>query len=247
MPLNPFTNFHTHHLNDFQRGYEWTVKVAEELLDDFIDASRGYLNEYDQEGEEVTQTMKPDYELSQIVLVPMEWDTNLFGLGSRYDVFDGQQRLVTLCLIFAALRESLANDEGMEDTVVELSNMLKPPKVRKEDVVRIELHKRDNQILSHIFNNEISELDSFKDKDKKKLTRANRRIFENYRRFTSRIQELSCDERVQLLDFMVENVYLLVCIPETPVIARNLVTAQGKGMDNEPIDDFKGLVCFRYV
>lgn len=229
------------------RGYEWTAKVAEELLDDFIDASRGYLNEYDQDGVDVTHARKPDYELSQIVLVPMEWDTNLYGLGNRYDVFDGQQRLVTLCLIFAALRESLANDEGMEETVVELANMLKPPKVRKEDVVRIELHKRDNIILAQILKNETSEVDSIKDKDKKKLTRANRRILENYRRFTSRIQDLSSDERVQLLDFMVENVYLLVCVPETPIIARNLVTAQGKGMDNESIDDFKGLVCFRYT
>lgn len=225
------------------RGYEWTIKVAEELLDDFIDASRGYLNTGLEEEEE--QAMKHEYELSQIVLVPMEWDRDLYGLGNRYDVFDGQQRLVTLCLIFAALRESLVNDEGMEETVTELSNMLKPPKVRKADVLRITLHKRDNQILSHILMNEIWKLDEFK--DTKVLTRANRSILGNYKKFCSRIQELDPTERVQLLDFMVENIYLLVCIPETPIIARNLVTAQGKGMDNEPIDDFKGLVCFRYT
>ena len=82
-------------------------------------------------------------------------------------------------------------------------------------------------------------------KDMSKLTRANRSILKNYQRFCARINELNFDERVELLDFMIENVHLLVCIPETPVIARNLVTAQGKGMDNEPIDDFKGLVCFR--
>lgn len=45
-----------------------------------------------------------------------------------------------------------------------------------------------------------------------------------------------------------ERVYLLVCIPETSRIARNIVMSQGrKGMDNEAVDDFKGLVCFRYV
>lgn len=39
---------------------------------------------------------------------------------------------------------------------------------------------------------------------------------------------------------------VLVCIPETSRIARNIVMSQGrKGMDNEAIDDFKGLVCFR--
>jgi uncharacterized protein with ParB-like and HNH nuclease domain len=176
----------------------------------------------------------------------MEWDRDLYGLGNRYDVFDGQQRLVSLCLVIAALRDIFANDDGMEDTVDELSNMLNPPKVRKADILRIELHKRDNQVLSHILKGEISELSNIK-KEKKELTRANTRILNNYQKFSSRLKELSLDERVRLLDFMVENVYLLVCIPETPVIARNLVTAQGKGMDNEPIDDFKGLVCFRYV
>jgi len=225
------------------RGYEWTLKVAEELLDDFVDASRGYLGDIDLE-EELPQ--KQDYELSQIVLVPMDWDTERYGLGNRYDVFDGQQRLVSLCLIFAALRESFTKDDSMEDTVAELKNMLSPTKTRKEDILRIELHKRDNKVLSHILKDEISELDSLKN-DVKTLTRANRRILENYQRFYSRISEMPLDERVKLLDFMVEDVHLLVCIPETNVIARNLVTAQGKGMDNEPIDDFKGLVCFRYT
>ena len=189
--------------------------------------------------------MKHDYELSQIVLVPMDWDREKYGLGNRYDVFDGQQRLVSLCLIFSALRESFRNEEGLEETITELSNMLKPPKVRKAEIVRIDLHKRDNEILSLILNHDTSKLEMLH--DLKMLTRANRRILENHKRFVSRIGELSVDERIKLLDFMVENVYMLVCIPESQAIARNLVTAQGKGMDNEPIDDFKGLLCFRYA
>ncbi len=223
------------------RGYEWTTKVAEELLDDFIDASRGYLDLDDPESKIAT---RQDYELSQIVLVPMEWDKELYGLGNRYDVFDGQQRLVSLCLIFASLREAFEGDDDMEETVRELSNMLNPPKVRKADIPRIQLHKRDNQILSQILKNELKAFGEIY-KDVSKLTRANRCILRNYEKFCSRIKELDFDERVQLLDFMIENVHLLVCIPESSVIARNLVTAQGKGMDNEPIDDFKGLVCFR--
>ncbi len=59
---------------------------------------------------------------------------------------------------------------------------------------------------------------------------------------------LTTRERLRLLDYIVERVYLLVCIPETSRIARNIVMSQGrKGMDNEPVDDFKGLVCFRYA
>eukprot|EP00557_Chaetoceros_sp_GSL56_P001063 CAMPEP_0176505286 /NCGR_PEP_ID=MMETSP0200_2-20121128/16411_1 /TAXON_ID=947934 /ORGANISM="Chaetoceros sp., Strain GSL56" /LENGTH=612 /DNA_ID=CAMNT_0017904825 /DNA_START=359 /DNA_END=2195 /DNA_ORIENTATION=+ len=217
------------------RSYEWTLKEAEELLDDLLDASSGIFP---------SDLPKQDYELSQIVLVPMEWDRELYGLGNRYDVHDGQQRLVTLCLLFAALRESFANDEGMDDTAMELANMLNPPKVRKADVVRIELNKRDNEVLVHILKNDLKELDHL---NLKKLTKANQRIYENYKQYVARIDEMEKSEKVKFLDYLVENVYMLVCIPESATIARSLVMSQGKGKDNEPIDDFKGLVCFRYT
>lgn len=215
------------------RSYEWTLKEAEELLDDLLDASSGILP---------SDVPKQDYELSQIVLVPMEWDRELYGLGNRYDVHDGQQRLVTLCLLFAALRESFAKDEGMDDTAMELANMLNPPKVRKADLVRIELNKRDNEVLSHILKNDLKEMDHI---NLKKMTKANQRIYENYKQFVARIDEMEKSEKVKFLDYLVENVYMLVCIPESATIARSLVMSQGKGKDNEPIDDFKGLVCFR--
>jgi hypothetical protein len=57
----------------------------------------------------VGQIIQPvtDYELSQIVVVPTsDWDLNELGLGNRYDVYDGQQRLVTLNLLLAGLRDS---------------------------------------------------------------------------------------------------------------------------------------------
>jgi len=216
------------------RGYEWTNKEAEELLDDLLDGSNGVLS---------VDMPKQDYELSQIVLVPMEWDRELYGLGSRYDVHDGQQRLVTLCLLFAALREEFAKDGGdMGDTANEMANMLSPPKVRKADVVRIELNKRDNEVLGHILKNDLKELEHIK---VKKMTRANQRIYENYNLLVKRVAEMEKSDRVKFLDYMVENVYMLVCVPESATIARSLVMAQGKGKNNEPIDDFKGLVCFR--
>ena len=44
------------------RGYEWTTKETDELLDDLSDAS---LVKFD---------TSQDYELNQIVLVPLDWD-----------------------------------------------------------------------------------------------------------------------------------------------------------------------------
>jgi hypothetical protein len=146
----------------------------------------------------------------------------------------------------------------MVDMVEELTNMLNPPKVRKESVLRIELRKRDNDMLRRILLPELVAVDDDvagtaetvnlpPREERKNLSTANKRVLENYEQLVSHVQDLTKDDRLALLDYMVEHVYLLVCVPETARIARNIVMAQGKGMDNEPIDDFKGLVCFRYV
>jgi len=281
------------------RGYEWTEKETDILLDDLMDAALGTI----QGGQDTTTTtttnnnnqqqqqLITDYELSQIVLVPTsDWDSNLLGLGSRYDVYDGQQRLVTLNLLLASLRDSFqleaTSSEGssskkrsvaLEATANEISSMLMPRKVRKEDVKRITLRKRDNVLLEKILVNNLDENDDDDDEEedtttvtaaaslpptntwskltpKQKshlltpLSNANTRIYHNFVHLTKRLSLLTTRERLRLLDYIVERVHLLVCIPETSRIARNIVMSQGrKGMDNEAVDDFKGLVCFRYT
>lgn len=227
------------------RGYEWTLKETDELFDDLSDVSIG---------EESPNKHRGDYELSQIVLVPMEWDRSTYGLGARYDVHDGQQRLVTLCLLFAALRESFRNEKapGVDETIEELTSMLNPPKVRKAPVLRIELRKRDNEMLQRILSPDLVDDDEGNrmlnippPEDWKSLSLTNERILTNFNRLASRVSELTTEQRLSFLDYLIEHVYLLCCVPETATIARNIVMAQGKGMNTEPIDDFKGLVCFR--
>jgi len=277
------------------RGYEWTTKETDILLDDLMDAALGNLggkqhdntDNVDGDGEPVVvannvaaaPSVITDYELSQIVLVPTsDWDSNLLGLGNRYDVYDGQQRLVTLNLLLAGLRDSFQSeaDKGkgggkravaLAATANEISGMLMPTKVRKEDVMRITLRKRDNVLLDKILvgdnaddEGETAAITSLPTKSYSKMTAkgksqllsslspANTRIFQNFVHLSNRLALLTTRERLRLLDYIVERVYLLVCIPETSRIARNIVMSQGrKGMDNEPVDDFKGLVCFRYT
>jgi hypothetical protein len=225
------------------RGYEWSVKETEELLDDLLDGARGILSTIP-EGDSPTSSQ--DYELSQIVLIPNEWDRDLLGLGGRFDVHDGQQRLVTLCLVFAAMRERFQGTEGMEETVTELADMLKPPKTRKAEILRIELNPRDNEIVSYILKGDMEHVDKLKTHSGFiKMSKANQQIVKNFDCIANRIDTLEKEELLTLLDFIVENVYLLVCVPESAAIARNIVMGQGKGMDHEAIDDFKGLVCFR--
>ncbi len=203
---------------------------------------------------------------------------------------------MTLNLLLASLRDSFqleastssTSDGGsgnnntkrsvaLKATANEISSMLLPRKVRKEDVKRITLRKRDNILLEKILvhnlddeeeedndNNEQKDDDSatiippintwsnLSPKQKSTLltplSNANTRIFHNFLHLSQRLSLLTTRERLRLLDYVVERVYLLVCIPETSRIARNIVMSQGrKGMDNEAVDDFKGLVCFRYV
>ena len=76
------------------RGYEWTEKETDILLDDLMDAALGTLggqegtNNSNNNDEKKSKNQPPpssqitDYELSQIVLVPTaDWDSTLLGLG----------------------------------------------------------------------------------------------------------------------------------------------------------------------
>ncbi|KAL9183212.1 hypothetical protein ACHAXT_004999 [Thalassiosira profunda] len=271
------------------RGYEWTTKEADILLDDLTDAALGTLGAKpddvaDGAGSNLPEVIA-DYELSQIVLVPTsDWDSNLLGLGNRYDVYDGQQRLVTLNLILAGLRDAFQSEAeelsgkgggkravALAATAGEIQGMLLPTKVRKDDVLRITLRRRDNVLLQKILMGDAddeaeeddapsfapysptsSEYRQLSAKEKKAflapLSPANGRIFHNFVHLSDRLHLLTTRERLRLLDYIVERVFMLVCIPETSRIARNIVMSHArKGMDNEPIDDFKGLVCFRYT
>ena len=293
------------------RGYEWTTKETDILLDDLMDAALGTLGGMSEEDtvaatititskqeQQSTSTTIPtptpppalitDYELSQIVLVPTsDWNSNKLGLGNRYDVYDGQQRLVTLNLLLAGLRNSFSieanelmsssssttttttttTDLGkggkravaLAATAHEISSMLLPRKVRKEDVLRITLRKRDNVLLKKILigddndeveddedddvdnniingedNNSIQTSSYMNMSTKQKstllssLSSANTRIFQNFVHISNRLSTLSTRERLRLLDYIVERVYLLVCIPETSRIARNIVMSQGR-------------------
>jgi len=269
------------------RGYEWTMKEADILMDDLTDAALGNMG-VEGSSSAPSSPLLADYELSQIVLVPTaDWDSSRLGLGNRYDVYDGQQRLVTLNLLLAGLRDSFrreadelsANDKegtgggkravALAATAQEISGMLMPARVRKEDVARMTLRRRDNVLLEKIAigdtdgdgsGGEGSSSSSPPVRDYSgmsarqrsdllsPLSSANARIFHNFVHLLDRLASLTTRERLRLLDYIVERVHLLVCIPETSRIARNIVMSQGrKGMDNEPIDDFKGLVCFRYT
>jgi len=219
------------------RSYEWGQKETEELLEDLLDEFR--------------RDDPRDFELQQIVLVPAKWDKKEYGLGNIYDIYDGQQRLVTFSLLYAALRDSLRFHDDQEDTVKELSDMLNPPRSRKKSILRIELRQREGTMLRKILTPDLTcdglSVDLPKVKCRSNLTETDQLIIHNYELILQSMNDLPIDEKLNLIDYLQESVYFLVCSTVDSSIARNIVMGQGKGKNNEPIDDFKGLVCFRAI
>jgi hypothetical protein len=121
---------------------------------------------------------------------------------------------------------------ALEATANEISNMLKPARVRKDDVLRITLRKRDNVLLERILSPEdeddeceqkeepiitlgeetpTSYLSKLTQKEKNELLKplsfANARIVQNFLHISDRLSLLSTRERLRLLDYIVERVH----------------------------------------
>jgi hypothetical protein len=223
------------------RNFEWTTAEIEDLFESIIS-----LEEQD------------ELELNAITILPSpvsDEQRHQIGRTSQiYDVHDGQQRLVTLCLLLAALRENLLMwGEEYENDAVEVSKAIFPAKSRLQPVSRIELRDKKGQWLKTILvkngpGAEAAELKLPKLRQRKQLDPSDRLIVEAYEYLHQRIQEMGPS---QALDILLENfmskVYLLVCIPANTRIARNIVMGLGKGKNLEPVDEFKGMVCFNSI
>ena len=107
----------------YQRPYSWKKDNVQQLLDDLWDAYGGGDNEYF---------------IGSLITIERERD-------SRYEIVDGQQRLTTLSLIFAKLRDSI-KDEGVK---VELSKRLLPRNVftGEAETPRLLLRQKDQSFF----------------------------------------------------------------------------------------------------
>ena len=89
-------NDHQFRIPDFQRDFVWTQKEINVLFDDFREDTREHGIDF-----KIPKKDLQGYLLGNIVLVSNADNTALF------DVIDGQQRLITLTLLFHALWEKI--------------------------------------------------------------------------------------------------------------------------------------------
>ncbi|PIC76136.1 hypothetical protein CSV74_12760 [Sporosarcina sp. P19] len=115
-----------------QRPYSWTTEEAGDLLNDLVD----YINR-NNITEDNIDTINEPYFLGSLVLV------NTYK--NKYEVLDGQQRLTTLTILLATLRDYLSNDYGkfIKVMIRQEGNKL----IQTKDENRIELRKRDQDFF----------------------------------------------------------------------------------------------------
>lgn len=133
MPLHKvFSDDYLFTIPSVQRPYSWTTTEAGDLLDDLLN----YIEHYSITEENIMKIDEP-YFLGSIVLVKKE--------RNQFEVLDGQQRLTTLTILLAVLRDYLGGEyeKHIHVWIAQAGN----PMLNIKDQYRIELRKRDQSFF----------------------------------------------------------------------------------------------------
>jgi Protein of unknown function DUF262./Protein of unknown function (DUF1524). len=215
------------------RFYEWTNKEVETMYNDFIES-------FEEE----------KYELNQMIVMK---DRDCM------EVADGQQRLISLCLLLAAMRDEAPDSVQGKLFAEEVKSRLIYTAYNKPPLPRVRLRRKDDvyfqMLLSGTHDTDSINHPMLNGKSKQSPT-AEQLMMENYKTFRSLIASSASQNGGknakqkfidQLFQFVTEQVYVYLTIPESHVVARKLIMGARKGKDFEPIDELKGLVIFNGI
>lgn len=183
----------------FQRPFSWTTKEAGQLLDDLTVA----LNEQ----MEADQSTREGYFLGAMLLTEPPPVAPLFAAARtsrRHDIIDGQQRIVTLTILLAVLRDVLVQrgtslPAGLEDLIECREDR------GTQRQYRVELRGRDRDFLSTFVqapggSGQIPPADD--------LAEAESRILAVRDHFLVELRERSDDELTRIAGFVAEACYV---------------------------------------
>lgn len=206
---------------DYQRPYAWGKEQALQLLDDL-------------EGALGRDTDEP-YFLGSIVLVKE-------GSNPRAEVIDGQQRLTTLSILFAVLRDLTENPKlaaELARVVVEPGEILSGT----DSKPRLTLRQRDAQffgqrVQTERATNSLATLD-----DAHVKTDAQRSIRDNTVALMARLKEWPDERRQRLAAMLGTRTFLVVvATPDLNSAHRIFSVMNARGLDLTPADIFKSKV-----
>lgn len=210
-----FSDNYQFEIPDYQRPYAWTTEQAEELFDDLRAAVQD----------------DKQYFLGSIVLIKKDRD-------AKAQVVDGQQRLSTLTILFAALRAMIPDqsakitrllyNEGWD--IVEETNQYRL-RAREEDADFFRTYIQETGGILRL--RDLAE----------NLKDSRLRYKENATLLLQKIEALGEAERTDLLKFLVSNCSLVVVsTPDLDAAYRIFSVLNNRGLDLAPIDILKAQV-----
>lgn len=215
-----FSDDYNFSIPDYQRPYRWGVEQAVQLLEDLE--------------ESLNRGAGDEYFLGSLVLIERDRTT--------YDVVDGQQRLTTLTVLFAVLRD-LAEDEKetreLGDLVYEPGSTIRniPPKarlaVRKDiaDFFRVYIQEPGKIAELTTASKAVADLEP-------KLA-----VRDNVNGLYARLSSWSTEKRQALATFLLTKTFLvIVTTPSLSSAHRIFSVMNSRGLDLSPADIFKSMV-----
>ena len=165
----------------YQRPYSWEKDNVQQLLDDLLEAY---------------EAQDTEYFIGSLITIEREKDR-------LYDVVDGQQRLTTLNLILARLRDHIDNTKVKED----LHQRLLPtdPYTEKVEEPRLSLRKKDQTF----FRRHILEAKPILEDKLRSLESPQRHLIENAAVIDDFCQKVEAKELIQLTHFILKSVYVV--------------------------------------
>lgn len=209
---------------DYQRAYSWTKENLNQLVDDIwesveLNKTRG-CTEFDQ--------YEP-YFLGSIVLCSKEYKDDGFGI---YDVIDGQQRLTSIIMLIATIRDLIDNEEYkkvLSDLIYQKPNMLMGIK----ESIRVKARGKEEEFFKeYILTNGGTEL--VKDLDMTELSEAKQNMvnaIEVFRAsFFNEEGDLLEEKLNEFIVYLLQKVVLVVITTESFTSAFrlfNVINARG--------------------
>ncbi len=207
----------------YQRPYAWTTEHASELYDDLL----GYLGD----NEATVEDLNP-YFLGSIVLIK--------GDRPEAQIVDGQQRLITLTILLAALRAVVPAEyaESITRRLYEPADPLNNIPAR----YRLRPKERDAAFFQQFIQSE-NAIQRMQAQLHTELTESQRNMFENAQLYLRLLRELPEARRIRLAQFVAQRCLLVVVsTPDLGSAYRIFSVLNDRGLDLSYADILKAEV-----
>lgn len=188
----------------YQRPYSWTRREADQLLEDVLAAS----------GVEQGADAEPDYFLGTVLLLDADRAGFAPATGNdvrRFEIIDGQQRLVTLTILAAVLRDLFAEHDPTLAVAMDRLVATPAPGAGGATGLRITLRGVDGAFLVEF----VQQPDACRRMPPHdELTIGQERMLAAREGFLARIADLGVDEARNLADFLRERCHVVVALSQ---------------------------------